>query len=245
MKTVLFTLAFSLIFTSAYSGEKKKDDKIFTRKITDTQKKLKIRKGDLTDTSKLLKMGSGDITDTKAMLRKTDFPNQEQLKMLKRIMAAKLGGTSNYKIAAKKSPKHINLGIKYIWDIYRVDQDIEDMNSSLAVKNISQSRKEFLNEKKKKLYDSKSKLNKNVDKINSYLEKLIESESIVSTGDFFDNEVENEKGVVLIDKLGEAKFRLKAGEKIRTKLNLKDNSFYTIEYQGETLFAKRIFFKLK
>lgn len=225
--------------------EEKKDDKIFKRPLTDTQKKLKISKKDLTDTSKLLEIRTGDLMDTKAMLRKTDFPNPEQARMLKLIMAAKLGGPENYRIAARKSPGHIKAGLQSIWQIYRIDQDLKEVQQDLSVDKITDGRKKFLNEKKAELNKNKEAYQKNVDKVESYLEKLIKSEAIAGTGEFFDNVVADEDGVDLIDKLGDAKVRLKKGAKVKTKVHPKDQTFYLIEHDGETLFARREHFKLK
>lgn len=240
-----------------YPDEKKEDEKKDSS-ITDTKKKLNIKKGDiadphkklkiskkdLTDTTKLLEIRTGDLMDTKAMLRKTDFPNPEQTLMLKRIMAAKLGGVGNYRIAARKSPGHINAGLKSIWQIYRIDQDIKEVEQDLSVDKITDGRKKFLNDKKRDLHKNKEAHQKNVEKVEKYLDKLIKSEAIAGTGEFFDNVVTDEV-VDLIDKLGEAKVRLKKGAKVKTKVHPKDQTFYLIEHDGETLFARREHFKLK
>lgn len=250
---LLFSISCSLFSTDYPEDEKPKKDITNTKKelditkkdLTDTKKGLKISKKDLTDTTKLLEIRSGDLMDTKAMLRKTDFPNPEQVIMLKSIMAAKLGGSANYRTAMQKSPAHVKSGLQSIWEIYRIDQDIKEVNSSLAVKEITDGRKKFLLEKKESLNKSRKLQSDNVSKMENYLEKLIQSEAIASKGEFFENAVAFEGGVDLIDKLGEAKARLKKGTKVKTKVYSKDTTFYLIEYKGEVLFAKRDLFKLK
>jgi len=250
---VIITFSTFLYSTEYSNKEKPKKDVTNTKKkldikktdLTDTKKGLKISKKDLTDPHKLLDIRTGDLMDTKAMLRKTDYPNPEQMLMLKKMMAVKLGGPSNYHIAMQKSPAHVKSGLKSFWEIYRIDQDIKDVNKSLAVKDITKGRKKFLTEKKQKLGKTKAAHSANVDKMGNYLEKLIKSEAIAGKGEFFQNIVSAEGGVDLIDKLGEAKFRLKKGTKVMTKVHPKDTTFYLVEYKGSTLFAERNLFKLK
>ena len=250
---IIFSLSTCLFATDFSNNNKPKKDVTDTKKkldiskkdITDTKKKLKISKKDLTDTTKMLDIRTGDLMDTKAMLRKTDFPNQEQMVMLRRILLIKLGGPTNYQIAARKSPAHLKSALKSIWEIYRIDKDIKDVNKSLSKKEITKGRKEFLNEKKSKLNKTKSSHNANVDKMEAYLKKLIKSEAIAATGEFFENVVAFDGGADLIDKLGEAKVRLKKGAKVQTKVHPKDITFYLVKYKGETYFAERNYFKLK
>ncbi|MCM8542574.1 MAG: hypothetical protein NE328_20055 [Lentisphaeraceae bacterium] len=225
---VLLVILFSFCLNAE---KKKKEDKIFNRKITDTSKKLEIR--------------SGDLTDTKAMLRKTDFPNPEQVRTMKKILASELGSFDKYKIAARKSPASINVSLNALWEIYLRDEDLKETNKELKKKDLTKGLKKYYSEKKEKLQKEKSSYNSTLDKNLAFMKKLIESEAIASKGEYFVNEVAHEDGVDLIDKLGDAKTRLKKGTSIKTKVHPKDASFYLVEYDGEILFAKRGYFKLK
>lgn len=225
---VLMVIMFAL---NLPGQESKSDDKIFNRKITDTSKLLEIR--------------SGDITDTKALLRKTDYPNPVQVRAMKKIIASELGGVNNYKIASRKSPGSIKVSLKSLWEIYQRDEDLADANKELAKKGITKGLKKYYSEKKEKLLNEKKGYSTTLDKNLAFMKRLIESEAVASTGEFFDNEVSHKDGVDLIDKLGDAKARLKQGTEIKTKVHPKDASFYLVEYEGETLFAKRGYFKLK
>lgn len=214
-----------------FAAEKKKDDKIFNRKITDTSKKLEIR--------------SGDITNTKAMLRKTDHPNPEQVRAMKQILSAELGGVKAYNIAARKSAGSINGSLKALWQIYLRDVKLKETNKELSKKGITKGLKKYYTEKKEKLVTEKQSYNNSLDKKLAFMKKLIESEAVAGKGEFFENEVSFKDGVILIDKLGDAKAKLKSGTKVKTKVHPKDATFYLVEYEGELLFGKRMFFKLK
>ena len=213
------------------AAEKKKDDKIFNRKITDTSKKLEIR--------------SGDLTNTKAMLRKTDHANPEQIRRMKLILATELGGVSAYKVASVKSSASINLCLKALWQIYLRDVSLKETKKELSKKGITKGLKKYYSGKKAKLEKEKKAYSTSLDKNLLFMKGIIESEVVAAKGDYFDNEVSFKGGVGLINKLGETKARLKSGTKVKTKVHPKDASFYLVEYEGQVLFAKRGFFKLK
>ena len=223
MKVILILCVFAVPFLSA-------DDKIYKRKITDTSKKLEIRKG--------------DITDTKALLRKTEHANPEQVRMMKQILAAELGGAKNYTIASRKSPASIKTSMKSLWKIYLIDQDLKEANKWLKKKGLTKGLKKYYGEKKEKLNSDKSAYNTLLNKNLAFMKKIVESEAIAGKGKFFENEVSKD-GVGLIDKFGEVQATLKKGDKVQTKVHPKDGSFYLVKHDGQELFAKRIFFKLK
>ena len=234
--------------------EKKKSDITDTKKnldinkndITDTKKKLDIRKGDLTDTKKGLDIRTGDLVNTKGMLRKTDYPNKEQMAMLRRELAIKLNGVHNYKLAYQKSPKLVSSRLKYSWKIRQENFDLEQRNKSLKVKDISDSRKKFLKGKIKEIEAAKKAIKAQIESMDKQLMKLVASEKLVGTGEFFDNVVMAENGVDLMDKVGTPKHRIKKGKKIQTKVSKLDpNNYYEVKHNGVIYYAQRKFFKHK
>ncbi|MCM8538699.1 MAG: hypothetical protein NE328_00335, partial [Lentisphaeraceae bacterium] len=77
------------------------EDKAFERKdISDTQKKLEIRKSSLTDTKKLL--------------RKTDTLSKSQIKTLKANTLKSIGKEA-YIYAARNTPNLLQTRLKYLW----------------------------------------------------------------------------------------------------------------------------------
>jgi peptidoglycan hydrolase CwlO-like protein len=213
--------------------------------ITDTQKKLKIRKGDITDIKKGLGLRTGDLIDTKKMLRRTDYPNQDQLAIMRWQLIVKLQGPSNYKAANGKSPKLVSTRLRYTWNILQEDSDLHRRKQSLKVKDLSDKRKKFLNDKIKEIEQAKKSLAKKIEVIDGQLMKLAKNQKIVGTGDYFNNKVTADF-VDLVDKVGSPKHRIKKGAKIQTKVSKLDpNNFYEVKYKGEFLYVMRKNFAVK
>ena len=211
--------------------------------ITDTKKKLDIRKGDITDVHKKLEIRTGDLTNTRGMLSKTAYPNKEQMLALKYELARKLDGVNNYKIAHRKSPKLVSSRLQYSWKIRQENYDLEQRQKSLKVKDISDNRKKFLKGKIADIESNKKQIKSKIDSIDKQLLKLVASEKISGTGEYFVNIVTADY-VDLMDKFGEPKHRFKKGAKLNTKLSKLDpNNYYEVKHKGVTYYAMRKYFK--
>jgi hypothetical protein len=218
--------------------DKKKHD------ITDTKKRLDIRKGDIADPHKKLDIRRGDLVNTKGMLRRTDFPNKDQLAMLRWELSVKLKGGKNYRIAYNKSSRKVSSRLQYSWKIKQEESDLFKRKKSLNAKDISEARKKFVQGKIKEVESTITTYRKKLESIDKELFKLVGSEKRVGTGDFFSNTVTSDDPVDLVDKFGQAKLRLKKGSKVKTRLSKRDPSnFYEVDHKGTLLYVMRKYFQ--
>lgn len=227
MKSCFIALTGLTLLLSSLSAE----EKIFKRKITDTSKKLDIRKGSLTDTKKLL--------------RKTDSLSNTQIARLKQNALQSMGKDA-YLYAAKNSPNLLQTRFKYGW----LKMQLETQNGDWKRREKRDAGRSGGKLTETRAKDYKKKYSTNNQKIGQYKKaieqldnKMIEmSKKVISSnGDFFENTV-GDSGARLTDKLGNFIVTIHKGEKAQTKHSTLDHRYYEVKYKGKVAFTLKEYF---
>lgn len=246
-------------------------DKSFERKeVTDTQKKLDIKKEDLADPNKKLDIREGDVTDTKKLLRKTDSMSNTQLALLKQN-ALKAVGKDAYVYAYSNAPELMKTRFKYDWLKIQVEEEYSYWKGreKREIASKKNSRKVVVKGGGNKKANKSNKNNKGKDglsetrakdyekrydeydkKINEYKTILADlDKKIVSmkkgtaemAGDFAKNTVGND-GARLTDKFGNFLLSLDKGSAVETKNSSLDERYYEVKYKNKVYFGLKQYF---
>lgn len=228
MKRLLAIFSAMLFIQIGISAE----DKAFKRKdISDTKKKLEIRKSSLTDTKKLL--------------RKTDTLSKTQISRLKQNALQSLGKDA-YVYASQNTPNLLKTRFKYGW--LKMQLEIQEAEWKSREKRDAQRSGGKLTETRAKDYEKK--YSQNTQKINQYkkaIEKLdnrmiqVSKKVSDSNGSFFENTV-GDNGARLTDKIGNFIANLAKGQKVETKHSKLDHRYYEVKYNGGVAYTLKEYF---
>jgi len=219
-------IAFLLIFQLAYT-----QDKSFERKeVTDTQKKLDIKKGGLTDTKKLL--------------RKTDSLSKSQITLMRQMLVNSIGKEA-YVYFSANYPNLVNSRLKYTWLKYQ----LEMQNNEWKAKEKREAARNKGKLSKTRARDYEKKYAKNNASIETYQNSISKLDAMMvdnskkssTTKDFFENEV-GEKGARLTNKFGTFQLNLKKGDKVITKSSSLDRRYYEVKHNDKIYFALKTYF---